>query len=368
MVARELGNNYCVEVDEVSKSNWSNLLLHFDDATIYQTWSYGRVRWGEKNLSHLVLKKKGSVVAAAQLRIVRVPIIGKGIAYLTWGPMWRICCKHKDYEILRQMLMALVKEYVKNRRFLLRIVPNERCNNNADMICSILKNEGFKRQASVKADRTFIKNITPSLEELKKGCSKKWRENLRRSQRSNLEILDGTDDNLYCVFIDLYKQMHSRKKFIEFVDINQFREIQKDLPDCFKMRIMICEFEKEAVAGLVYSVIGNTGIPIFSATGNKYLKLRGSYLLRWLMLKKVKEMGCQFIDQGGIDQQVNPGGYHFKKGMGGIDVSQIGHYESYEDLISYFLVRLGEQLDSACKKIRITVNRAKRKKNVLVSR
>jgi hypothetical protein len=38
---------YRVEYDDVSRDEWTCLLEQFDDANIYQTWTYGSVRWGE---------------------------------------------------------------------------------------------------------------------------------------------------------------------------------------------------------------------------------------------------------------------------------------------------------------------------------
>ena len=58
----------------------------FDDANIYQTSAYGGVRWGEKNLSRIVLKRDGEVMGMAQLRIVRPTPLKFGMAYLRWGP------------------------------------------------------------------------------------------------------------------------------------------------------------------------------------------------------------------------------------------------------------------------------------------
>ena len=46
-----------VEVDRATSAEWSEMLDLFDDANIYQTSAYGEVRWGEKNLSRLVLKR-----------------------------------------------------------------------------------------------------------------------------------------------------------------------------------------------------------------------------------------------------------------------------------------------------------------------
>ena len=60
-----------VEVDRASPAEWSQMLDLFDDANIYQTWSYGGVRWGEGNLSHLVLKRAARSWGLAQVRVVR---------------------------------------------------------------------------------------------------------------------------------------------------------------------------------------------------------------------------------------------------------------------------------------------------------
>jgi hypothetical protein len=61
-----LNDGYHVEVDQVTKEEWSELLLRFDDATIYQTWSYGACA-GEK-INSLVLKKVRSVSSTITYR------------------------------------------------------------------------------------------------------------------------------------------------------------------------------------------------------------------------------------------------------------------------------------------------------------
>ena len=115
---------YIIEVDQIKKSEWSDALLNFDDATIYQTWSYGSVHWREKNLSHLVLKREGEVIGLAQLSIKKIPVVNLGIAYIPWGPLWQKRGNPKNYEALKRLIQALKEEYVMRRRLLLRIAPN----------------------------------------------------------------------------------------------------------------------------------------------------------------------------------------------------------------------------------------------------
>src|SRR5215471_18422395 len=82
-----LEGNWQVEVDRSSPAEWSQMLELFGDANVYQSWSYGSVRWGRKNLSHLVLKRAGEVRGIAQLRILRPTRFKFGMAYLRWGPL-----------------------------------------------------------------------------------------------------------------------------------------------------------------------------------------------------------------------------------------------------------------------------------------
>src|SRR5262245_39026253 len=94
-------NEWSVEVDDVTKNDWQEISARFADATLYQTWAYDVVRHGPHNVSHLVLRRCGDVVAAAQLRLVRVPIWGCGIAYARCGPVWRRSDKRRELEHFR---------------------------------------------------------------------------------------------------------------------------------------------------------------------------------------------------------------------------------------------------------------------------
>ncbi len=333
--------SYTIEVDGISKDQWDNIIQNFADATIYQTCSYGAIRWGKENLSHLVLMKKGEIAAAAQVRIVFFPLFGSHIAYIARGPMWRLRRENRKYGIFRRMVRALQDEYMSKRGLFVRLVPNE-FENETDRLQQILKQEGFQSQSSTSPYRTILNDLNPSLEELRKNLHKRWREKLNRALREDLEVIEGTEDNLYGTFVTLYKEMCARKKFVSYVDINEFRAIQNNLPRALKMNIMICKFQGTAVAALVWSAIGDTGITIFSATGNKCLKSYGSYLLRWKMLERLKERGCRFLDQGGVNLQNNPGGYHFKADMGGMEICNIGQFNACRSMTKSALIRIGE--------------------------
>ena len=331
-----------VIVDQTSRQEWEKYLCCFADSSFYQTWSYGAIHWGQDNLSHLLVKENGRMVGGVQVSILKAPILGARIAYITRGPLWRQHGQDSSPENFAGLIAILREEYVEKRGCFLKVVPNE-IDDGSGTIGSLMQEQGFHWQSSVPPYKTFIIDLTPPCEELRKNLHKRWREKLNRAQRNELQILEGTDDDLYEKFTVLYKEMRARKYFVG-LDINEFRAVQNGLPGSFKMNILVCTHHGHPVASQICAAIGDTGITILGATGNKGLKSHASYLLRWRVLEWLKEKGCRFFDQGGIDLRLNPGGYHFKAGMGGVEVCSVGHFYACNNVISSFSIRLAEQL------------------------
>jgi len=332
---------YAAEVDCVSSNEWNDILLDFKDASLDQTWAYGKTRWGEENLSHLIIKKYNKVRAASQLRIIKIPLINAGIAYIANGPIWQRKGEETNIEILRQILKELKSEYADKRSLYLRIIPNI-VDDGRNNIVSIFEKEGFVRDTHIPPYKTFLVDLTPPLEELHKNLHKKWRRNLRRAERLNLTLFKGTGDELFEIFMRLYDEMLERKKFTSFYDISKFRTIQTELSESLKMKLMICKYNGEPINGLLWSETGDTGITISSATSNKGLKYYGAYLLRWQLLKMLKGSGFDFFDQGGIDLEKNPGSYHFKSRFGGQETQHIGQFEICNDSLSLLIIKAAE--------------------------
>lgn len=335
--------DYRVEVDIVNEEVWSNLLLEFDDATIYQTWSYGAIRWGQENLSHIVIKHKDEIIAAAQLRIVKIPLLKAGIAYLPWGPIWQRKRQQVNIDIFQKIIGALKEEYAVKQGLLLRIHPNV-IEENSEAIVSILHQTGFQKNIKIRPYRTLMLDLSPTIPEIRKSLDQKWRNQLNRAEKNNLKIIEGSSDALYQIFLDLQEELHYRKKYIAGVDYNEFRDIQKDLPEQLKMIILICEYEGKALTATVGSLNGDTGIYLLGATGNEGMKMKGAYLLQWRLIEMMKESGYKWYDLGGINPDDNPGVYHFKSGISRREARHIGQYEISKNTYSRFIVLFAETL------------------------
>jgi lipid II:glycine glycyltransferase (peptidoglycan interpeptide bridge formation enzyme) len=203
-----------------------------------------------------------------------------------------------------------------------------------------MKNHGFTHNSNVKPYRTFLLDLSPSLEELRKNLDHQWRKRLNSAEKSNLVITKGVEEEEFSTFQELYYEMLSRKKFEPGIDDRDLRKIQSDSPDFLKMKIFICSHDGKPIASYVISAIGEVGVPLLSATGNEGLRLNGSYLIQWEIIKWLKEKGFMWHDLGGIDPIGNPGVYNFKRGIAGKngkEVTQLGQFFHAGSPIGYCL-------------------------------
>jgi lipid II:glycine glycyltransferase (peptidoglycan interpeptide bridge formation enzyme) len=344
---------FSASMDRVTEPEWNAMLPGFADANLYQTWAYGAVSWGERQLSHLVLRQGTDVVAAAQLRIVKLPLVNTGVAYLRWGPLWQCRNRSADSTVLREILAALRREFVEKRGLLLRLLPPVfETEPTADVWRQALNECGLQRDDQTPGYRTIRVDLTPAPEVIRKRVDGKWRNQLNAAERNGLEVMEGTGDDLYAQFLALYREMMARKQFETSVDPEEFQRIQQHLPEAQKMWVLISAKDGVPQTGLVATAVGETGIYLLGATSDAGMKSKGSYLLQWRMMQHLRERDCRWYDLGGINPESNPGVYHFKAGMGGEEVTALGRYELHANRLSSAAVRAGERLRSFVAKLR----------------
>lgn len=342
-----INKGWQVEVDRSTSTEWSQMLDLFNDANLYQTWAYGSVRWGEKNLSHLVLRSAGEVLGVAQVRVVRPTPFKFGMAYLRWGPIFERRGRPLDPEVAARMAQALEQEYVRKRKLFLKILPNALAGSpRAAAIQTAFCQFTPEPAVADNTYRTFVLDLSPSLEELRKKLDKKWRNQLSNAEKNGLKVITGTGNQEYQTFSIIYKEMRERKTFETTVDVDEFAHIQRELPEAQRMQVLICEDKGLPVAGIVASAMGDSAIYLLGATGDHGLKSKGAYLLQWTLVKWLKDQGIRAYDLGGIDPEGNPGVYHFKEGLSGRDVCQVSPLVASQSSLSAVLVRAGMALQS----------------------
>jgi lipid II:glycine glycyltransferase (peptidoglycan interpeptide bridge formation enzyme) len=354
---KPLDPGYFADPGELDKKAWHDLMLDFDDTSFYQTWSYGAISWTEGQLSHLVLRKEGQVVGAAQLRLVRIPLLKAGAAYLTWGPMWRRKNEPPDTQHLKNMMRALYNEYAIRRGYFLYVLPRTIRDNDVDIREAFLE-EGFSRRPD--AQQTVYVDLMPPLDEIRKSTKKRWRQTLQRAEKQNLEIVEGSQEELYAGAVVIIEEMKERKKYVEYGSMKRMIEVHVDLPDSLKLVFALCKHEGTPVAVLGWFPEGRAGLPLVAATGNRGLEMSASYPLFWRMVEYYKKHGFTSCDLGGVSLERNRGGYLFKAGLAGRECEPeeyIGQFEACENIVSLIGYRAGLFLRSFYRNTRRKLNK-----------
>ncbi len=337
-------NNFQVEIDKVDRQEWSHYIGMIDDATILQTWDFPRCICPSQKVSRIVLRRNGEICGLAQVRILEIPLISRGIAYVSYGPVWQKCGTLADIRIFKALIDALKGEYAKRRKLLLRILPSLTTYEEIG-IESVLAENGYVKNSHIPGTRTILLNLDRPLDDIRKSFHSKTRQKLNKAERTSLDIRHGNTDEYYANFLPVYREILTRKNIELPIDAERWGRLLKALPASEKPEVFLVYHEGNVVASMVVcAAMGNTGFPIALGTAHAGLKLNVTVLLWWHVIEWLKESGCVSFDLWGINPETNPGGYRFKRRFGGKEVSRLGVYENCQSRMSGLSVRIAEVL------------------------
>jgi len=328
-----------------NRDEWQRLAPTFMDYNYPHLWDFGVAcarRLGAHS-EHMAVREGNDVIGLADVRVKETPIFRTGIAYINGGPLVR---RNDQFETerLRGVLSGLVDEYVKRRKLVLRVQPPLGPSISMDRQKQVFLDIGFTAPAHLRHYRTVFLDISQPLEVIRKQFDQKWRNCLNNAEKRNLIIKTGTDDSIFSVFCRIYEELIDRKRFGVDLDANFHYQVQRLLSGDEQFLVSIVYENELPSAGHVASFLGDTCVYVLGASNDLGLKNKASYLVQWSVIQKAKEKGCRFYDLCGIDPEKNPGGYQFKRGMGGVDVTVPGPFEIYPNSWSRSIVHFGERV------------------------
>jgi hypothetical protein len=343
---RPLDRDFSAQFGHWDREPWHALMGAFGDANLYQTWSYDRVRYDRRHVVHMVLRKREAVVAAAQARVIRLPRMRAGIAYVRWGPMWRPAGAPEDPAVFRQAVRALRSEFAHRQGLVLRLYPLAYRDRDRS-VGEILHDEGYLFHETGSNERTLLIDLDVSLEQLRAALDPKWRNKLKQAERNGLEVIVGADEALFDDIATMYGEMASRKGLDVSSDIDHLKAVQRDLPAALKLWTVLCRLNGHRCAGAIFSTIGTTAVYLRGATSDAGLKTNASYAVQWAFVRWLKEHGLVHYDLNGINPDANPGTYFFKRGLAGKrgrDVEFVGRFQMAGSPLGAWIVKTGERL------------------------
>jgi len=319
---------YKVDIDNFSQDDWERYAGEFADYSIYQTWSYQQTRAEKDNqqVNCVVIKdENGEVATMGHIRIRTIKAIGLKVGYIQWGPLVRAADGTSKCHV--EALKALRSYYVGPKVNVLRIVPNVCGDETGQKLSEMLVSSGFQPTRSVRPYHTMLFPLNITEDQIRSRFHRKWRSSLRRAERNNIEIKEGTDEEYFKVLDRLYMSAQKQKGF-KGLDMQLFIRTQQMLPPRQKMNVVLAYYNGQPLTADVTSYLGDTAVGIFQASSKEGLRLGASYLVWWKALLSAKRAGMKRYDLGGVDPKNNPNVFEFKSRMGAHEIFHIGAFEA----------------------------------------
>lgn len=307
---------------------WRRLAPGFADYNYRQLWSFGErcaARVGA-HVERLALRDGGDVLGLAEVRVRRLPFVGGGVAYLSGGPLVRRGDQPGADDYAR-CLSLLRDRYVRDRGLVLRVAPPPASPDVLASWPSMFVSLGFVPSPRARTYRTLLLDLAPPAEVLRSRFHKKWRNCLSQAERSGLSVSRAAGAADFADFVQLHDRLLHRKGFAVELEAAFYASVQDSLDESERFQVFLAFAEGRPAAGAVVSFLGDTAVYLLGATAELGLQTKASYLLQWAILNEARSRGCRWYDLGGIDPDANPGVYHFKQGLGGLDVTVPGPYE-----------------------------------------
>ena len=171
-----------------------------------------------------------------------------------------------------------------------------------------------------------------TLEQVFAGFNQLWRRNIRKAEKSGVEVTLGTEADLP-EFHRLYAVTATRDKFtprpLPYFQ-TMMRALTAEDPERFKL--YLARHEGELLAATIWIRVGAHSWYSYGASADHKRELRPSNAVQWRMLSDAHAAGATVYDLRGITDTLDPddhlfGLIQFKLGTGGQAVEYLGEWD-----------------------------------------
>ena len=333
---------------QVRPEDWPDIAAQFADLTFEQTMTYGRAaaaRIGADD-EYWVLEDAGQPIAAAIVRIKRLPLLGRGIAWIASGPlMHRQGRASATDDEIRAILSAFRTEFGERQGHILRFRPavlrvdSTLCDPASyEMLATDV---GFRRTSRAPLYHTVVTNLDRDENVLMSALHGKWRGHLRKALKLGLEHDVGPIDELADRFEALYAKVSENKGFAPDIPPSFYYGLKG--PD-FEHYVLIAKKDGRDIGAITIGKAGQNAVYLFGATIDEGRRSNAGYYLTWNGYLKAREWNVLNYDLGGIDEENNPMVTEFKRRAGGTEILAPGPFEATSNGISARVIRFIEHL------------------------
>lgn len=299
----------------VTAADWPGIVAQFRDLGFEQTTSYAgpaAARIGA-SVEYLVIETQGRTVAAAALRIKRIPGLGRGIAWCPGGPLTRTNTGDAPVDPVA-VLQCLRAYVVDDQKHVLRLRLPVLAEYSVEEAEGMAQAAGFAPTDRAAAYQTILVDLDRDEDALLASLHGKWRSPLRATLKAGITLEEGSYAAFYDRFRVLYDEVQEAKGFDPVISPDFYRTVEGS---DFDHRILIATKDGQDLGAITVGLAGQGAVYLFGATAEAGRRLNAGYYLTWQGLIMAKSRGCAAYDLGGIDPDDNPTVTRFKRRTNG---------------------------------------------------
>jgi lipid II:glycine glycyltransferase (peptidoglycan interpeptide bridge formation enzyme) len=295
---------------------WEEYFNAIERPHLMQSHAYGEAKKHAQqwHINRYVFERFGTPLAICQVlekRLAGLRIasrINRGPLFLEESPP----CKVKEH------VMQLVRDHWKVfRGGPLLIAP---ALDMSEENRSVLLELGFRDRKKYCHWSSLI-DLRPAESEMRKRLASNWRNHLKLSERSGLELRTSNSADSVEWMLDRHAENMETKNF-HGPDKALLRALYQARPADFL--VLQAVFEGEPLAGMILARCGQKTEYYIGWVGADGRKYNCGNFLCWNAALEMKKAGCKWLDLGGYGSNDKFG--HFKQGMRGMEYKLIGEW------------------------------------------
>jgi len=301
-------------VGAVTPDAFDALVADFDDLCIDQVAAF-KAEEQRGRTSLFLSYHDGAVVAAAVVVLYTLPMVGRGIAHVRFGPVWRRRGRDADPAQYRTIVRQLIKEYSTLGGLMLTILPRPHPVF-SDLESAMLGENGFEQRPPAAQSSRYLVDLGLSRGDQRRSLAQKWRYNLKKSEQAGLTVALEEGADALEAFAGIHGNMLARKQVALADRLDIVARLARAGDARLKPRIYLArDGDGVPVAGAIVLGYGDIAHYLYGATDDAGLALRAGYLLHWHIVAALSGERFKFYDLGGSSR--NRGLRQFKAGLSG---------------------------------------------------
>lgn len=317
-----------ISLESIDRATWDQYWPTAFHTPLLQAWEYGEAkRLAQKCRPHrfLVLDAQAGPLGLLQVLVYSLPIVG-GIARINRGPVflsehWRASASAEQVG----HVAAAVKRTARVLGWMwVRMAPGFFHN---EKLFAPFAEFGFRKRDVSPCSSAEI-GINRSPQEIRAGFHSKWRNLLKKSEKSGLELEVPPLAEGLRFLVPRYEDMQRNKQF-KGIPAPLLRSMAEQDGPTWNTRILFAQHHGERHGAVMIVGHGDTCTYLVGWNSPTGRCLEANYFLLWNAMLHFREMGYRYFDVGGLGADTTQGVEHFKKRLQGDEYSLIGEYACF---------------------------------------